>query len=95
MVVYIHPTIKLIYLGNMPKKPKKVTFKYNAEDRQWSNKVLKEVIFPEIYERYGPNAEPNMQLPSKILEGLRREVYGEASSSKSAINGEPNQDGKK
>ena len=60
---------------------KRVTFNNNADDRQWSIKVLKEVIFPEIYERYGPNAEPNMQLPYEILEDLRREVYGEATSS--------------
>lgn len=51
--------------------------KINPDDREWSNKVLREVIFPEIYERYGPNAEPNMQLPPKDLEDLRREVYGE------------------
>lgn len=51
--------------------------KINADDREWSNKVLREVIFPEIYERYGPNAEPNMQLPAKDLEDLRREVYSE------------------
>lgn len=51
--------------------------KINPDDREWSNKVVREVIFPEIYERYGPNAEPNMQLPPKDLEDLRREVYGE------------------
>jgi hypothetical protein len=51
--------------------------KINPDDREWSNKVLREVIFPEIYERYGPNAEPNMQLPPKDLEDLRREVYVE------------------
>lgn len=103
----IHHTIKLSYSGNMS-KGKRVTFKEDADDRQWSIKALREVIFPEIYERYGPNAEPNMQLPYEILEDLRRQVYGEASSSvkqnvphcktirgKSASNVEPTKHGKK
>ena len=47
-------------------------------DLEWENKVLREVIYPEIYERYGPNAtQPQYQLPAKDLEDLRREVYCE------------------
>ena len=87
---------------------KRVTFNINADDKQWSIKVLREVIFPEIYERYGPNAEPNMQLPYEILEDLRRQAYGEATSNSkpnvpeckkirgnSTSNVEPAKDGKK
>ena len=49
---------------------------HNADDMEWSIKVTREVIFPEIYERYGPNAKPKDQLPTKTLDNLRREVYG-------------------
>ena len=49
-----------------------------AIDLKWEKKVLREVIFPEIYERYGPNAtEPRFQLPAIDLEALRREVFSE------------------
>ena len=66
----------------MPKgkeKSKKVKFEHTVGDWEWSNKVLKEVIFPELYERYGPNAEPNMQLPAEIIKDLEQLVYGERS----------------
>lgn len=47
-------------------------------DLEWENKVLREVIYPEIYERYGPNAtQPQYKLAAKDLEDLRREVYCE------------------
>ncbi|PWA33923.1 hypothetical protein CTI12_AA623990 [Artemisia annua] len=58
-------------------KGKRVNLESNVDDWEWSKKVLRDVIFPEIYERYGPNAPPNMQLPTETLEQLRREVYGE------------------
>ena len=58
----------------------------------WSNKVLREVIFLKIYERYGPNGESRIRLPAKTLEDLRREFYCEkqaesAKASGSAGNG--------
>lgn len=62
------------FLQNMS-NGKRVRFEQDAADREWSNKVLREVIFPEVYERYGPNAEPNKQLPAIVLEDLRRQVY--------------------
>lgn len=55
---------------------KKSILDHNADDMEWSIKVTREVIFPEIYERYGPNAERKDQLSSEILEELRRQVYG-------------------
>jgi hypothetical protein len=55
---------------------KKLKLKRSREEWEWSIKVLREVIFPEIYERYGPNAPPNMQLPTETLQELRRQVYG-------------------
>ena len=55
---------------------KKCKLKRSREEWEWSIKVLREVIFPEIYKRYGPNAPPNMQLPTEILQEFRREVYG-------------------
>ena len=55
---------------------KRLKLEHTLDDLGWSVMVLKEVIFPEIYERYGPNAPPNMRLPSDTLEALRREVYG-------------------
>ena len=62
----------------MVKKKRKLKrqLKRSREEWEWSIKVLREVIFPEIYERYGPNAPPNMQLPTETLQELRREVYG-------------------
>ena len=54
---------------------KRLKLEHTLDDRGWSLMVLREVIFPEILERYGPNAPPNMQLPSETLEELRREVY--------------------
>ncbi|PWA87414.1 hypothetical protein CTI12_AA035700 [Artemisia annua] len=56
---------------------KRLKFEQKVDDRKWSNKVAKEVIFSEIYERYGPNAEAKMQLPAATLEDLRRQVYAE------------------
>ena len=58
-------------------KAKRVRFAQDVADREWSIKVLRDVIFPEIYEMYGPNAEPNYQLPATVLEDLRRQVYSE------------------
>jgi hypothetical protein len=55
---------------------KSLELKASFEEWEWSIKVLREVIFPEIYERYGPNVPPNMQLPTETLQELRREVYG-------------------
>ena len=55
---------------------KKRKLKRSRDEWEWSIKVLRDVIFPEIYERYGPNAPPNMQLPTETLQQLRREVYG-------------------
>ncbi|PWA61702.1 hypothetical protein CTI12_AA287730 [Artemisia annua] len=51
---------------------KRLKLEQKVDDREWSNKVAREVIFPEIYERYGPNAEAKMQLPAETLEELRR-----------------------
>ncbi|PWA63599.1 hypothetical protein CTI12_AA348340 [Artemisia annua] len=56
---------------------KKLKFEQKVDDKKWSNKVAREVIFPEIYERYGPNAEAKMQMPAETLEDLRRQVYDE------------------
>lgn len=53
---------------------KRLKLEHTLDDWGWSVMVLREVIFPEIYERYGPNAPPNMQFPSETLEELRREV---------------------
>ncbi|PWA76193.1 hypothetical protein CTI12_AA236220 [Artemisia annua] len=53
---------------------KRLKLEQKVDDRKWSNKVAREVIFPEIYERYGPNAEARMQLPAETLEELRRSI---------------------
>ena len=55
---------------------KSLKLKHSHDELEWSIKVLREVIFPEIYERYGPNAPPNMQFLTETLQQLRREVYG-------------------
>lgn len=76
-------------------KGKTVHLQTNVDDWEWSQKVLRDVIFPEIYERYGPNAPPNLKLPSETLEQLRREVYeeGQVQHSKSSGNGMKNVEG--
>ncbi|PWA55981.1 hypothetical protein CTI12_AA418690 [Artemisia annua] len=56
---------------------KRIKLEQKVDDRKWSNKVAREVIFHEIYEKYGPNAEAKMQLPAETLEELRRQVYAE------------------
>ena len=58
-------------------KGKRVRFAQDVADREWSIKVLRDVIFPEIYEMYGPNAEPQYQLPATVIEELRRQVYSD------------------
>ena len=58
-------------------KGKRVRFAQEVDDKEWSNKVLRDVIFPEVYERYGPNGEPNKQLPAKVVEDVRKLVYGQ------------------
>ena len=55
---------------------KKIKIENKADDMEWSIKVVREVIFPEVLERYGPNAKPQDQLPTQMLEELRRQVYG-------------------
>ncbi|PWA89150.1 hypothetical protein CTI12_AA114830 [Artemisia annua] len=67
----------LLHLQQNMSTGKRLKFGQKVDDRKWSNKVAKEVIFPEIYERYGPNTEVKMQLPAETLEDLRRQVYAE------------------